>query len=585
MTVLRQEYPRPQLKRNSWVNLNGEWDFSFDDKNVGQTEHWNENFPDSLKINVPFAFQTKLSGIHDTSFHDVVWYRRKVDIEVNESQKAILHFGAVDYHSHIYVNGQLVKEHIGGNSSFSVDITDYLSDDNEIVVRAFDPSVDQTIPRGKQYWCEESASIFYTRTSGIWQPVWIEVVNATYIKQVRWTPDIDAGHIRLELEPSQLVDSLKINVQIRFKDQLLVDDLLLLNDGYLDRSFNVRGHFVDRSNIHNDGWYWTPENPSLFDVTLKLVQDDTTLDTVESYFGMRKVGTNNGRFQLNNKDYYQKLVLDQGYFPDGLLTAPSGEDLKKDIELAKALGFNGARKHQKVEDPLFLYWADTLGFLVWGEMAAASEYSEKYVERMTNEWIEVVNRDYNHPSIVAWMPLNESWGISRVNHEKRQQAHSMSMYYLTKSLDETRVVFSNDGWEHTKSDICGIHNYSNAEQVKANYETLEKTLSIKPANREIYCEGFSYDGEPIMITEYGGIAYTVEDKGWGYSSVKSSEELIEGYQAVTSAIGSSELIHGFCYTQLTDVEQEINGLLTYDRQPKCDIEQIKAVNDTINNHI
>ncbi len=584
--MMRTEYPRPQFVRENWTNLNGKWDFTFDDKNIGLQEKWNATFPTDRTINVPFAFQTKLSGIHDTSFHDVVWYRRNFDINIEKQNRWILHFGAVDYHSHIFVNGQLVKEHIGGNSSFSVDITNNLqSGSNELIVRAFDPSTDETIPRGKQYWHEESASIFYTRTTGIWQTVWLEEVHVCHIEEIRWTADIDSGNIQLELNTSEQHKDLLLNVKISFNKQVLVNDIMQLNETYFKRSFNIRGHFCDRSNIHNDGWYWTPENPNLFDVTLSLTLEGEVVDQVESYFGMRKVGTHNGRFQLNNKDYYQKLVLDQGYFPDGLLTAPSDEDLKNDIILAKELGFNGARKHQKVEDPRYHYWADKLGFLVWGEMAGASEFSEKSVERLTNEWIEVINRDYNHPSIVAWMPLNESWGISRVNHDKQQQAHSLAMYYLTKSLDTTRVVFSNDGWEHTKSDICGIHNYSSAEQIMKNYSDLNSTLSIKPANREIYAQGFNYDGEPIMITEYGGIAYAIEDKGWGYSSVKSDEELIAAYRAVTKAIGDAPLIHGFCYTQLTDVEQEINGLLTYDRKKKCDIAVIKEINDSIVNHI
>jgi beta-galactosidase/beta-glucuronidase len=317
----------------------------------------------------------------------------------------------------------------------------------------------------------------------------------------------------------------------------------------------------------------------LFDVTVTLKVDGHPVDRIESYFGMRKVSIDQGKFMLNNRPFYQKLVLDQGYFPEGLLTAPSDDDLKQDIVLAKEMGFNGARKHQKVEDPRYLYWADKLGFIVWGEMASCSEYSEDAARRMSSEWSEVIRRDYNHPCIVTWVPINESWGVSRIAIEEQQQSHSLAMYYLTKSLDTTRPVLSNDGWEHTVSDMLGIHNYHSADALREAYETVDTAVSTTPASRQIYANGFSYRGEPILITEYGGIAYQMdESKGWGYSTVQSGEELVEGYRKQTEALRRSPIVQGYCYTQLTDVEQEINGLLTYDRQPKCDLRQIREIN-------
>ncbi|MET1032299.1 glycoside hydrolase family 2 protein [Domibacillus tundrae] len=573
-------YPRPQLVRDEWVNLNGEWSFAFDDDNRGLSQKWQKQFPEALKINVPFAYQTKLSGIHDPSFHDIVWYSRTITIPQEwQGKQIILHFGAVDYRAWIYVNGELVTFHEGGNTPFKAIISEAVQEgNNQIVVRVEDPSEDQTIPRGKQYWHEQSESIFYTRTTGIWQTVWMEAVEPIHVQKLRWTPNVDKGDIQMELELSGIDHHLEVTVDISYNGKNLINDTLRVHEIYTKRSFNIRNRFVDRSNIHNDGWYWTPENPNLFDVVLT-VKTNQTVDRVSSYFGMRKVSVHNGEFRLNNKRYYQKLILDQGYFPEGLLTAPDSEALKRDIELAKEMGFNGARKHQKVEDPRYLYWADRLGFLVWGEMANAGEYSEEAAERLTKEWMDVVNRDYNHPCIVAWMPLNESWGISRVAHEIQQQHHSLAMYYVTKSLDQTRPVLSNDGWEHTISDFCGIHNYQSAEEIERAYATIDSAIQSKPANRQIYADGFSYRGEPILITEYGGIAYTVDESGWGYSSVQSSEELVEQYEAVTAAIGQSPILQGYCYTQLTDVEQEINGLLTYDRKPKCDLKKIKEIND------
>ncbi|WP_430790566.1 glycoside hydrolase family 2 protein [Virgibacillus flavescens] len=583
MANLDTEYPRPQFRRDKWINLNGTWDFAFDDEEVGLTEKWYQSFPEQTEIKVPFAYQTENSGIGDTTFHDVVWYHKQFSVPEEWNDKEILlNFGAVDYRAWVYVNGELVRFHEGGNTPFTVAITSVLKDAaNSIVVRVEDPSEDVTIPRGKQYWHEKSESIFYTRTTGIWQTVWLEAVEAKRIDFIRWTPQIDRGDIDLEAEfKGKLTEGMALKVVISFKGQEVAAETVQLYDAYVKRSINLRNRYTDRSNIHGDGWYWSPECPNLFDVKLELIEDEKNLDTVHSYFGMRKVSIENGRFKLNNKDYYQKLVLDQGYFPGGLLTANSDDDLKKDIELSKAMGFNGARKHQKIEDPRYLYWADTLGFLVWGEMANCSEYSEAAARRMSAEWIEAVNRDYNHPSIVAWVPLNESWGISRVAHEKQQQDHSLAMYYLTKSIDTTRPVLSNEGWEHTISDICGIHNYRTPEEMQEMYKTVETAIESTPANRPIYAHGFSHRGEPIMITEYGGIAYKADQSaGWGYSAVTSSEDLLTAYANNTNALLRSSVIQGFCYTQLTDVEQEINGLLTYNREPKCDLNEIRKINE------
>lgn len=586
MANLQKEYPRPQFQRDEWLNLNGSWDFAFDDDRKGLKDKWYLSFPAETKITVPFAYQAEKSGIGDPSFHDVVWYRRSFSIpESWKGKEIILNFGAVDYRGWVYVNGEQVSFHEGGNTPFSVNITHVLKEgENELVVRVEDPSEDVTIPRGKQYWHEKSESIFYTRTTGIWQSVWLEPVDEKRIDSIRWTPQIDRGDIELEAEVTgEIKEGMALQVSISFKGKEIISETTTLFESYVKRSYNIRNRFTDRSNIHGPGWYWTPESPNLFDVELRLIDSEQVKDKVQSYFGMRKISIENGRFKLNNHTYYQKLVLDQGYFPGGLLTAPSDFDLKQDIELAKEMGFNGARKHQKVEDPRYLYWADKLGFLVWGEMANCSEYSEDAVQRITAEWTEAVKRDYNHPSIVAWVPLNESWGISRVAHEVQQQNHSLAMYYLTKSLDTTRPVLSNDGWEHTISDICGVHNYRPAEVLKQTYQSIESATTMTPADRPVYAQGFGYRGEPILVTEYGGIAFDKEQEdqedGWGYSAVTSSDGLIEGYAEQTKALLDSDVVQGFCYTQLTDVEQEINGLLTYDRKPKCDLSAIKKIND------
>jgi beta-galactosidase/beta-glucuronidase len=589
--MIRQEYPRPQLRRSEWKNLNGIWNFAFDDKNKGLELGWHKD-PSSLtdKINVPFAYQSKLSGIHDSNFHDWVWYSRNFTIPEHwKDKRVILHFGAVDYRAWVYINGEYAGFHEGGHVSFSFDITNYLNWKNEIItIRVEDPSTDETIPRGKQYWKEKSESIWYTRTTGIWQTVWLEAVNPIHLSSLRFTPNIDYGDINIEFEVEGQYEHKQLDIEILFKGDLVAKDTITLFEKNNKRSINLFNQKIFRTSYHNDGWCWSPEHPNLFDVKMTIKDNNQLYDQIESYFGMRKVHTENGMFYLNNKPYYQKLVLDQGYWPEGLMTAPSDEAFKKDIELAKSMGFNGCRKHQKTEDPRFLYWADKLGFLVWGESASSPSYSEKAAARLTREWIEIIERDYNHPSIVVWVPLNESWGIPLVHHDKQQQNHSLAMYHLIKSLDPTRLVISNDGWELTKTDICAVHNYTQGTAKEKKKQdaylqsilTKDNILNAQPAKRAIYANGFKHQGEPIILTEFGGIGFKVGGEvGWGYTTVKNTEEFLSEYKHIIDQIYQSKAIHGFCYTQLTDVEQEINGLLTYDRKPKCEINEIKKIND------
>ncbi|MBS4195579.1 glycoside hydrolase family 2 protein [Lederbergia citri] len=587
----KQEYPRPQFVRKDWLNLNGEWDFTFDRENVGTKEKWyqkQEAF--DRKINVPFAYQSRLSGIHDPSFCDQVWYRRTFNVAKEwQDQQIILHFGAVDYRSWVYINGKFAGFHEGGHTSFSFNITEFLTWENEeIVVKVEDPSTDETIPRGKQFWKEQSEGIWYTRTTGIWQTVWLEPVNEVRIEKLRLTPDIDEGYINIEFNVTGDFSGNAAKIDIRFKGELFASDTFHIQSPYTKRSINIYQQQIFRTAFHHQGLNWTPETPNLIDISIQLTNENVVLDKIDSYFGMRKIHTENGMVYLNNRPYYQKLVLDQGYWPEGLLTAPSDEDLKKDIELAKEMGFNGCRKHQKVEDPRFMYWADKLGFLVWGECASSPYYSEEAAARLTKEWIEIIERDYNHPSVVAWVPLNESWGVPTIRTDKQQQHHSLALYHLIHSLDKTRPVISNDGWELTKTDICAIHNYNHGnKEENAKYQyykdslaTKESILQAQPAHRPIYANGFKHEGEPILLTEFGGIGFKVgEESGWGYTSVTNTEEFVQDYKRIMEAVYASKILHGFCYTQLTDVEQEINGLLTYDRKPKCDLAKIKEAND------
>jgi len=589
--MYRSEYPRPQFVRGDWLNLNGQWDFEFDDENVGLKEKWYNEHPFSKKIEVPFSYQTKLSGIDDPSFHDQVWYRREFRVPTEmKGKRIILHFGAVDYRAMVYINSQLVGTHEGGHTSFSFDITDHLSGDVEtLVVRAEDPSTDETIPRGKQLWVEGSGGIWYTRTTGIWQTVWLEAVHESHIQKLRFTPLFDSGDVKIEFEIQKAFLGKTVEIDISFKGEKVTTQTVSPHEIYTRLTVNLFNRKIFRTEYHGQGWTWSPETPNLFDVVIRVLDNGTVIDELESYFGMRKIHTENGMVYLNNKPYYQKLVLDQGYWPEGLLTAPSDEALKLDIELAKEAGFNGCRKHQKVEDPRFMYWADKLGFLVWGECANSTLYSEDAVARITREWLEILERDYNHPSLVAWVPINESWGVPQISTSDQQRQHTLAMYHMIKSLDTTRLVISNDGWEMTKTDICAIHNYNHGQKDEvekyAYYQhalaTTENLLSARHhGSWKTYTNGFEYEGEPILLTEFGGIGFKVgEDDGWGYTSVTNEADYLEDYRRIMEAVFASKGLHGYCYTQLSDVEQEVNGILTYDRKPKCDLKELHKLNN------
>ncbi|MBC2305619.1 glycoside hydrolase family 2 protein [Listeria booriae] len=596
--MLRKEYPRPQFVRENWLNLNGKWEFAFDDENIGLREGWfreDAEFPH--EIEVPFAYQTELSSINDQTHHNIVWYRREFTLDNELADKEVkLHFGAVDYQASVFVNGQKVGEHEGGHTSFTLDITPFVAakESVNLVVRVYDPQEDETIPRGKQSWTPESDAIWYTNTTGIWQTLWLEIVDAIHIDKLRMTPNVDTGMVELDLIFAGGAKGKRLRYTIHFDKTLIAEDTVRLTENHLQRDVAIYQKHIFRSPNHNDGWNWTPENPNLFQIQFCLEDDSAIYDQVSSYFGMRKVHTEAGMVYLNNRPYYQKLVLDQGYWREGLLTAPSDEALRRDIELAKEMGFNGCRKHQKVEDPRFLYWADTLGFLVWGECAAAPVYTEDAATRLTREWLEIIERDYNHPSIVTWVPINESWGVPNIHNNREQQHHTQAMYHLIHSLDKSRLVISNDGWEMTETDICAVHNYSHGREdepekyadFSATIHTQEAILKSQSTLRAIYAAGFEHQNTPILLTEFGGVGYqTGEQTGWGYTSVKNAEEFVADYARIMDAVYSSKALHGYCYTQLTDVEVEINGLLTYDREPKCELSKIRAINDQYFNQI
>lgn len=573
MTAIpRSEHPRPDFERDNWMCLNGEWDFSLDEKKFDRT------------IIVPFAFETELSGIGDKEFHKMVWYRKTFKLpERMKEKRVILHFGAVDYACDLWVNGTYIREHKGGQTSFSADITEAVAadDENVIELKVFDDYEDMEMPRGKQFWEQESRGIFYTRTTGIWQSVWIEAVEPLYLESCYITPEFDDKCVCFEYRLSRSgASAVEFSIAFEGKFAACVSAVPNGKKGMVKVQLDQTGL---KSWNFEEELAWTPETPRLFDVEIRTYDEKGVTDLVRTYFGMRKVSIDNGKFMLNNREYYQKLVLDQGYWEESLLTAPSDKAFIKDIELTKAMGFNGVRKHQKVEDPRYLYHADRLGLLVWGELGSAYLYSREYAGRMYTEWIEAVKRDYNHPCIVAWTPLNESWGVQEIKADKYQQAHCNALMYMIKSVDTSRVVIDNDGWEHTCGDLLTIHDYTASGKVlKKHFESLEAVLSLCPGRRSLFADGWSYQGQPVLLTEFGGVRYvpgTEVKHSWGYCDASSAEEFADKYAEIMKAVHESPVIQGYCYTQLTDVEAEENGLLTYQRGLKMPLEKIRAINE------
>ena len=575
--VPRAEHPRPDFMRAEWRTLNGPWEFEFDDQNRGLIERWfRRDQPFTRRIVVPFAFQSRMSGIGDPTFHDIVWYRRTVDVPAAwKGQRVLLHFGAVDYQATVWVNGEQAASHRGGHTPFSADITDWLKPSGNVVtVRVEDPSTDRTIPRGKQYWKEKSESIFYTRTTGIWQPVWIEAAQPTHITALRMTPDIDRAQVTVQTAVASAPADLRLRVTLKFRDQPAAQSESACGTRGCTTVLTLEGQQL-----------WRPEQPNLYDATVELVSGGEVRDTISSYVGLRKVSVHGGRIYLNNAPYYLRLVLDQGYWPESLLTPPSDEAIQYDIRMTKAVGFNGARKHQKVEDPRWLYWADKMGLLVWGEMANAYFYSPEYVSRFVGEWQEAVARDYNHPSIIAWVPINESWGVPEILTDRVQQEHVKSLYALTRSLDATRLVVDNDGWEHTDAtDLMTLHDYARTgAELTSKYEHLSRDPHRIPRGaREALALGYKYNGTPFVMTEFGGIAYRLgapqSGNEWGYAGIEPTEQaFLTRLDGLVKALRQNPAWAGYCYTQLTDVEQEINGVLTYDRRPKVDPAVLKKI--------
>ncbi len=556
MQIPRPEHPRPQFERENWMNLNGTWQFEIDNGRSGEERKLNMvGTPLAASIVVPFCPESKLSGIGHTDFISGVWYKRTVTVP-KHTGRVFLHFGAVDYHTKAFVNGVPVGEHVGGYVSFRFDITDALvCGKNEITVYAEDDTRDPMIPSGKQSSRYESYGCFYTRTTGIWQTVWMEFVPETRIERVEYYPNVADGSVTVR---AFLYGEGDLSCEISYEGKEV-------GCHEMKCAVGVVSFTVPLSETH----LWEVGHGRLYDVKFTFGED-----TVKSYFGLREVRMDGYKFLLNGKSVFQRLVLDQGFYPEGIYTAPTDADLRRDIELSLAVGFNGARLHEKVFEERFLYHADRMGYLVWGEYPdwGLDHSSLENVYVLLPEWMAEIERDFNHPAIIGWCPRNETWDY----HGRPQLGHSIALVYdVTKAVDPTRPCIDTSGNYHVKTDIFCVHDYDqNPTTFKEHYDKLMtdgELFNNFPARQ-------TYNGEATFLSEYGGIAWNLNESGWGYGEgPKTLEEFYERFAGLTDVLLDNHRMFGLCYTQLTDVEQEQNGLYTYDRRPKFDCARLHAV--------
>ena len=579
-------HPNPIFSRNDWLDLNGDWQFDFDKENVGLEQKWQTYDSLPMKIRVPYVYQSELSGIATKEFCNAVWYKTKIRLPDSfRDKRLILHFGAVDYEATVWINGQKVCEHKGGYTSFQADITSYVdwTSDNDLTLRAYDDVYNARQSRGKQLWGDEAVfGCWYTRYTGIWQPVWLEAVEAVHIERFTLTPIQDKTLLTVEADIKGDVKKTEyfLQVEVLFKGALINTTRIKISNYSVALSLSIQ----DKKLFPFEGIaLWWPDCPELYDVTLTILEEERVVDQVNTYFGIRKLETMDGMVFLNNRPFYQRLILNQGYYPKGLITPDNEDIILEDIRTIKALGYNGIRIHEKIECPRLLYWCDRLGLIVWEEFPSMYEYCPEEGKQILGEILDMVGRDINHPCIFTWVLFNESWGIIRVKHDQRQQNLTESAYHAVKALDPNRFVISNDGWEHTKSDLCTFHDYTADGQELASRITSQKYREPdgNPYVNEVkklFAEGYSYEGQPILISEYGGISFAADD-GWGYNDkVENEQEFLNRFEGQMEAIRGIAFIQGFCFTQYTDVEHEQNGLLTIDRKDKVDRAKICEIN-------
>lgn len=577
-----EKHPNPQRYRNNFLCLDGMWDFAFDYKNEGLKNGWQNKKSFDKEILVPFVYQSAKSGINSAEFCETVWYKTKVTVPQSfEGKNIILNFGAVDYECDVWVNGQHAVHHLGGYTSFSADITLLVKDgENDITLRVTDKDFGKETIRGKQLWGTGEFGCWYKRYTGIWQSVWIEAVSDIRIGDFILKGDVDTNTvaIKAEIEGVCREDNISADIEIVINETKVASATFAVFDGYIKEQLSVD---YSGSPFRGSEW-WSPEHPNLYRMLITLKKDSETVDELQTYFGMRKIDTEYGRVLLNNFPFYHRSILNQGYYPEGYITPEDDERIISDIKLIKSMGYNAMRIHQKIESSRFLYWCDRMGIAVWEEIPSMYQYREIQAHSIMTQLTDIVKRDINHPSIFTWVLFNESWGVQQIRFDEQQQNLTKGAYFTVKSMDPTRFVISNDGWHQTESDIMTIHDYSAyGDEISKRYGNeicAEGENFVASPTRFAFAKGYGYKGQPVMLTEYGGISYAT-DGGWGYNAkVNTEEEFLERFGSLTIAIRKIPYMTGFCFTQFTDVENEQNGLVTINREPKADIAKIRKIN-------
>ncbi len=567
-------YPRPQFVRADWENLNGEWAFSFGEEVSGR---------DALagrlprKIEVPFTYETKKSGIGDETPHETVWYARK--ITKRAGRRNILNVDGADYLATVYVNGKKAGSHEGAYARFSLDITDLLHAGENLLVIRCDDALSPLQARGKQRWAAHNYGCHYTQMTGLWKSVWMEYADDVRLSSLRITPYPNEGELELVFSVSRPAKGVTVEYAAEFRGERVCAGSVEADAS--EQKVRVRvssERAAEQVSVSYIDW------ASIYDLSLTVRKNGKITDTVGSYFAMTDFSVRGGQFTHCMIPKYLRMVLDQGWWPESGFTPPSEEAIIRDIELTKAMGFNAVRKHEKIEDERYLYYADILGLGVWCEMPSAYFLTEESMGKVAAQWMEIVRQNYNHPSVIAWVCCNESWGVRSLAEDTRTQNFVSALYWQTKAYDARRPVIGNDGWAHTFTDILTVHQYAqDAEKLYSMYADIQKIAEGDPRTGTQFAmaKGWEYAGQPVVLSEFGGTAFRADEQGeaWGYgSAVRDEAEYAARLRALFAAAKKMPLV-GYCYTQLTDVQQEVNGLLKEDRMPKIALEEIRKINE------